>query len=65
MRCSAIVWPTSGSTLELGARIRKNHAPRQPSAGRRTSAQAVAASSVTTTRPCHHTSATDRASQVP
>ena len=47
------------TTLELGARITKNHAPMKPRAGFRTSVQTVAASKTSTRRPCHHTSAID------
>ena len=39
IRCSAIVWATNGTTLELGDRMRKNQAPRNPRAGRATRAQ--------------------------
>src|SRR5215208_5068836 len=44
--------PTSvaiGMTLDAGASVRKNHAPRNPILGERTSATTVAARSATTT----------------
>ena len=43
IRCSATVSVTTGTTLELGARIAKKHAPRNPTAGRRMRHHKVAA----------------------
>ena len=50
MRCSCMVWVATGTMLELGARIRKNQAPRKPHTRWRTSAQAVAPNTVSTYR---------------
>src|SRR5271165_6727396 len=51
IRRSAMVWVITGTTLEDGARIPKNHAPRNPAAGLRHSATAVAAARAATSRP--------------
>src|SRR4030095_16621619 len=57
MRCSATVCVTSGTTLDVGARTTKNHAPANPSTGRRTSAHAVAPTRVPSTTAYGRTSA--------
>ena len=49
IRRSAATSVTIGTKLELGARIRKNHAPKNPSAGARRSAHKVPASSAAMT----------------
>ena len=53
--------PTSlaiGTTLDVGASVRKNMAPRNPIAGHRTSATTVPASSASSSSACGRTSAT-------
>ena len=45
IRCSATVCVTTGTTLEVGAKIAKNHAPRKPTFGHRHNATTVAAPS--------------------
>jgi hypothetical protein len=56
MRRSAPNSVTMGMMLDVGASVRKNHAPAKPTVGRFQSATTVAASSPLTTTPCGHTS---------
>ncbi len=64
MRCSKAACP-SGTKLDVGARIAKNHAPRKPHGGRASNAQTVRINSPTTRLAGQSTSPTVRAAGHP
>ena len=65
MRRSAPTSVAIGTTLDVGASVTKNHAPRKPSVGNRISATAVSASSGTTRSAYGRTSPSVRATGQP
>jgi hypothetical protein len=60
IRCSAAISVGIGRTLDVGASVRKNHAPANPAGRRFATANAVSASSSETTIACGRTSIGER-----